>query len=124
MLYWHRDLCWLWVGVLFGGVTTPSALAVPPWETNTPIVSVQRELYVSHPEPDVGVFVWQQYVGPGLEREEVRSWMSESDTPEAPKRRLSSDNGRTWSGWQPLPDMVTYHNGIRIFSDFGGRECL
>ncbi|MBN1590926.1 MAG: exo-alpha-sialidase [Pirellulales bacterium] len=88
--------------------------AEAPWEVNTPICTVKRELCQSHPKPRVAVFVSQRYVGPAGQLEETVSFMAKSDTPYKPKRRRSSDNGRTWSVFEPIPEIVTHVNGTRI----------
>lgn len=41
--------------------------------------------------------------------------MAKSDTPEKPKRRWSEDNGQSWSDDEPLPEVVTHPNGIRVY---------
>ncbi len=79
------------------------------------IVDVKRELYVKHTVPKASRWVNAYYVGPGLEREEIHSFMAKSDTPEKPKSRRSKDNGRTWSEFETLPDVVTHEQGARIF---------
>ncbi|MBN1421948.1 MAG: exo-alpha-sialidase, partial [Planctomycetes bacterium] len=56
-----------------------------------------------------------RYVGPGLLREECHSTMASSDTPAKPTRRRSEDNGRSWSDFEPLPDVVTHPEGVRVF---------
>ncbi|MGD9128054.1 MAG: sialidase family protein [Planctomycetia bacterium] len=85
-----------------------------PWEVNRPIATVKRELYRAHPKPKVAMFVGQRYMGPGLELEETASYMSSSDTPYKPKQRRSTDNGRTWSDFEPIDEVITHVNGTRI----------
>ena len=80
-----------------------------------PIAEATRELYVKHTRPNAGCWVGVYYLGPGLLREEVHSFMAKSDTPEQPKRRRSTDNGRTWSEFEPLPEVVTHEQGARIY---------
>lgn len=86
-----------------------------PWKENRPIVEVGKEVYSRHPRKGVGAWVSVRYVGPGLEREEVHTTWSKSDTPEKPKRRWSCDNGRTWSDFEAMPDVVTHPGGVRVF---------
>ncbi len=92
-----------------------------PWKVNPPIVTVERTLIGKHAEPKTSVWVSVDYVGPGLVREERRSVMLRSDTPERPRRRRSKDNGRTWSSYEPLPDVVTHPKGVRVYWDGGSR---
>jgi hypothetical protein len=40
--------------------------------------------------------------------------MSTSDTPRQPLRRRSEDNGRTWSGFEPLPEVILEVQGQRV----------
>jgi hypothetical protein len=79
------------------------------------IVKVERELYVKHTAPGRSRWVNAYYVGAGLEREEIHTFMAKSDTPEKPKRRRSQDNGRTWSDFEDLPETVTHEQGARIY---------
>jgi len=92
-----------------------SLIAQAPWEANAPIVSVSRQLYQAHPKPKVAVNVGQRYVGPGLELEETMSWQAASDTPYHPRRRRSSDNGQTWSDFEPLPETISHIGSARIY---------
>ena len=96
-------------------LTAAFARAEQPWETNKPIALVTREVVQTHPKPKTAVNVHRHYVGPGPELEEILSWMSISDTPVKPKRRWSLDNGQTWSDFEPLPEMVTHPQGIRVY---------
>lgn len=92
-----------------------AAGAQAPGPTMAPIVDIKREPYVKHDTKGVATTVSVCYVGPGLEREEIHSLVAVSDTPEKPRRRRSSDNGRTWSDFEPLPDIVTHEHGARIY---------
>jgi hypothetical protein len=69
-----------------------------PWLTNTPIASVQKELYLAH-VPNSGVAVWdQQYnAGPNLQRIEIRGNEQSSDSFYNITARVSNDNGVSWS---------------------------
>ena len=78
-----------------------------PWKATAAFAEVDRELYREHPRPKTAAMVSIRYVGPGLLREERYSTMARSDTREKPKRRWSKDNGRSWSDYDPLPDVVT-----------------
>jgi len=85
------------------------------------MVRVKKERYLSHPAPGQAAWMQACYVGPGPEREEVHSVWKESDRPEAPRRRVSLDNGRTWSGFESLPTVVTFRQGSRVFSGGGAK---
>lgn len=85
-----------------------------PRDRTTPIAEVNREVYRKHPRPKTAAMVSARYVGPGLVREECYSTMARSDTPEKPTRRRSKDNGRSWSDDEPLPEVVTYPEGVRV----------
>jgi len=84
-------------------------------EAHAPIVDVKREVCAKHPQPKTASNVSVYYVGAGLEREETHSLQAVSDTPEKPKRRRSKDNGRTWSGFEPIADIVSHEQGARIY---------
>ena len=92
------------------GASTP-----PPWKENRPIVEIGKQVYQHHPRKDVGAWVAVRLVGPDLEREEVHTTWARSDTPEKPKRRWSRDNGRTWSEFEAMPEVVTHPEGVRVF---------
>lgn len=83
--------------------------------STTPIVRVTREVYREHPRPRTAAWVSVRYVGPGLVREERFSTMARSDTPQKPQRRWSKDNGRNWSEYESLPEVVTHLDGVRVF---------
>ena len=73
-----------------------------PWQVNRPIVAVKKELYRKHPRPGAAAWVNMGYVGPKLELLEMDSVMSQSDTLSDRRWRFSTDNGKTWSDFQPL----------------------
>ena len=85
------------------------------------IVNVERELYVKHTVPGASRWVNVYYAAADLERVEVHTFMARSDTPEKPKRRYSKDNGRTWSEFKELPDVVSHEQGARIYWGIGPR---
>lgn len=91
-----------------------------PWTVNKPIADVTREVYQTHPHPKTSIWCTVFYVGLGLLREQRISTMARSDTPERPKRRWSHDNGRTWSKAEPLPEVITHPQGVRVH--WGGGE--
>ena len=105
-----RKLRLVVAGLLLVGLLSTTAPA-----NAADIAEVKRELYVEHTVPGASRWVTVHYVGAGLEREELHSFMAKSDTPEKPQRRHSTDNGRTWSGFEEVPDIVTQEQGARIF---------
>ena len=74
------------------------------WMKQKKIGSVKKELYVASPAPGEGISVSMNYIGRGLRREETRAIVRTSDLSERPKRRISSDNGRTWSEWEIIDE--------------------
>lgn len=98
------------------GLVCSAALNVDAQTGGTaPIVDVTREVYAKHPEDGTAIMVGVSYVGPGVEREEVYSYERISDEPEEPKRRRSKDNGKTWSDFEALPDIVLSVDGYKVY---------
>ena len=67
---------------------------------------LERELYLTSPKP--GTAQWVAGVGyleEGLTREELLKTSAESDTYLDWQKRVSQDNGKTWSVPEPLPDV-------------------
>ncbi len=82
-----------------------------------------KELYLEHPAPRVAPWVGLQYVGPNLELREVRGIERESDAGENVAARWSTDNGRTWSGWQPVqPSNKVSYRGVGVWE--GESVCV
>jgi hypothetical protein len=71
-------------------------------ESNGPICSVKREVYVPSPKPGVAPQVSVSYLGKGLRRREIHAFQSKSDLAEKVKVRFSDDNGRNWTALVPL----------------------
>lgn len=92
-------------------------------DAGEPIAQVKKGLYAEHPIKATAINVGVYYVGPGLEREEIHSWQAVSDVPEKPKRRRSKDNGRTWSEFERIPDIVTQQDGFNIYRGCGPTFC-
>ena len=86
-----------------------------PWEENEPIVEVRREVYRQHAAKGASAWASARYVGPGLLREEVHTVMATSDTPKKPMRRRSQDNGRTWTDFEPMAEVVLKVKGQRVY---------
>jgi hypothetical protein len=90
--------------------------AAAPWKCNPPIALVKKELYLEHPAPRVAPWASLQYVGPGLELREVQGIERESDVGENIRARWSTDNGRTWSDFQPVqPSNKVSYGGVRVW---------
>jgi len=92
-----------------------------PWKTNTPIVQVKKERYKEHPKPGAAALVSVFYVGPKLERMEIHALEIRDDVPSEPLRRFSKDNGRTWSGWEPLAPTLSYPNKVEVWEGGGAK---
>jgi hypothetical protein len=73
-------------------------------KTDPGIWSVKKEVYASSPEPRTGISLSMNYIGRGLRREETRALIRSSDWTEKPRRRISEDNGRTWSEWEIIDE--------------------
>ena len=101
------------------GAADPSQGPTPAGGSNTPIADVTREVYREHPRPKTAAMVSVRYVGPALLRVERHSTMARSDTPEKPKQRSSKDNGRTWTDFEPMPEVVTHPQGVRVYWGHG-----
>lgn len=84
------------------------SIAIKPYDqekkNKQAIWSVKKELYASSPEPGAGISLSMNYVGSGLRREEIRAIIKSSDWVEKPKKRISNDNGRTWSDWKIIDE--------------------
>ena len=94
-------------------------LSLMPWEVNTAIVSVKKELYKRHEKPGAAALVSVFHVGAKLERMEIHAQEIRDDVPSEPMRRHSIDNGRTWSEFEPLPETLSYPNGVEVWEGSG-----
>lgn len=68
--------------------------------TTAPICEVKKEVYVPSPEARVATSVSMSYIGQMLRREEVRALIRSSDWSDTVRRRMSENNGRSWSDWE------------------------
>lgn len=93
----------------------PPPPSLLPWTVNTPIVTIQKELYRRHPRPGAAALVSMAYVGPGLERMEVHALEIRDDVPSEATFRLSTDDGRTWTDFEPLPPTLSYPKGVEVW---------
>ena len=102
----------LMVLILLAGAALAQAVDMP-WQVNTPIVSVQKSLYVAHPAAGEAPWIDMSYVGPNLELLETRGILTSSGDLSDQQWRLSNDNGKTWSAFTALPASTVYYNGVR-----------
>jgi hypothetical protein len=109
------------IGVLLTAVGAFAADGVFPWEVNSPIVEVKKELYAAHPREGAAAIVGVRYVGPGLERVEVQGVEFRNDVLSERVRRISMDNGRTWSDFEPLetPETTVRYAGVEVWEGPG-----
>jgi len=70
------------------------------------VCEVKKEVYVPSTEPRVATSVSMTCIGQGLRREEVRALVRSSDWHDTVRRRMSEDNGRTWSDWELIYEEV------------------
>lgn len=84
------------------------------------IVQVTREVYVPNTIPKQAPWVYSFHGKDGF-REEIHTvWSHESqvrgygDSPREPHRRISHDNGVTWSELTALPPMMTHLNQVAV----------
>jgi len=102
-------------------------LAVIPWQVNKPIVGfkpqaqtpARAELYKKHPRPGAAALVSVFYVGPKLERMEIHALEIRDDVPSESMRRYSTDNGKTWSQFESLPETLSYPSGVEVWEGSG-----
>ena len=86
--------------------------------SNKKICKVKKEIYAASPKPGMAIITNMSYTGyKGMRREEIRSFMESSDWSQTVLRRISENNGRTWSDFEPLP-IVTHNMGE--FTQGGG----
>ncbi|MEX0643072.1 MAG: sialidase family protein [Pirellulales bacterium] len=93
-----------WLTAAPGTFVLPACADLSPWETNTPLVHVRKELYATQPQIGAGAVALQYKAGPELQRIEFTSNEFIDDQRSENRFRLSNDNGRTWSDYQTLPD--------------------
>ena len=93
---------------------------VPKPRAKKPIAAVEREIYIRNKAPHKAPWVWVYSGKPGY-REEIHTVWSHDDqvrgygdTPTDPRRRISHDDGRTWSPLTPLPPLTTFMDKVAI----------
>lgn len=84
------------------------------------IATVKRQVYVKNTVPKKAPWLFV-YPGKGAYREEIHTVWSHDDqvrgygdSPGNPRRRVSHDNGKTWSPLRPLPSMMTYLEKVAV----------
>jgi hypothetical protein len=85
-----------------------------PWKVNNPVVDIKKEIYLTYPAKGQAPLVSTYYIGPGLERLEIQGIEVRDDVPHANRYRVSSDNGRTWSDFTPLPNIPRLCAGVEV----------
>jgi hypothetical protein len=85
-----------------------------------PIVTVKREIYVAKTVPRKAPWVYA-FPGKGGYREEIHTTWSHDDqvrgygdSPQDPRRRVSLDNGKTWSPLKAEPPWITYLDKVAV----------
>ena len=80
-------------------------------------MNIRKEIYIHHPKPGTAANMSAYYIGDGLDRVEVHSQEHEGrdDLPVDPMIKYSSDNGRTWSDFERLPDIVTLNDDHIVY---------
>jgi hypothetical protein len=102
------------------GETPLDAKEVPPWQTNPPIVTVNKELYRKHARPREAPLASVTYVGPNLERRETQAEEVASDVGANVRARWSMDNGRTWTEFVPVqPSNNVDYGGVTVWEGEG-----
>lgn len=72
-------------------------------KTKNPICRVKKEITVACPGFRMAPWNHMGYIGKGMRREETFSFEQSSDWHMMHLRRISEDNGHTWSEWIPIP---------------------
>jgi hypothetical protein len=115
------DWCWVGPGSEARLVSAMrSALGLggpgePVWRSNDPIAVTKRTLYRAHREPGVASLVSLFETGPAGQRIEVQAWERESDVPDQPVIRFSTDAGQSWTDFVPLPPTMTTYAGVPVW---------
>lgn len=100
-------------------------IALAAWPGNEahaakPIVTVKRDVYIRNTVPAKAPWVYA-FPGKGGYREEIHTvWSHEDqvrgygDSPQDPRRRLSLDNGKTWSSLTAEPPWMTFLDKVTV----------
>lgn len=76
------------------------------------ICTIEKQLYIPAPDSTTATSVNMQYIGIGLTRRELRANISSSDWTDTHRKRLSYNNGRTWTEWQTIFKKAPEQNGF------------
>lgn len=94
--------------------------SAPATNSSQPIVTVKREVYVPNTKRGKAPWVYV-FPGKGGFREEIHTeWSHEDqvrgygDSPQNPRRRVSLDNGRTWSPLRAEPPWMTLLDKVSV----------
>jgi hypothetical protein len=99
-----------------GSTQALAGIPVGPWETNTPLATIQKSLHSAHPTPKAAAMAAMHYVGPSLERREWKAIETRDDVADQQAARWSTDNGRTWSEWVPQqPSSLVDYSGTKVW---------
>ena len=79
--------------------------------TEGPIGTIHRTRYIRTDRAGSAAVLIHFYRGTGLVREEYLTLQPSSDIYITPRRRVSMDNGKTWSEWETLPEEEMVQNG-------------
>jgi len=88
------------LGTFIGSYFVPGLISAK--KKNKSVCRVTREIHAPFPERRMAPIISMTYIGEGMTREETRSVMQSSDWSESARRRVSEDNGKTWSEWIPI----------------------
>ena len=84
------------------------------------VASVKREVYLPNKYPGKAPWVWV-YTGKDGYREEIHTVWSHDDqtrgygdSPTDPQRRVSLDDGHSWTALKPLPPMMTFRDKVSV----------
>ncbi|MCC6446250.1 MAG: exo-alpha-sialidase [Armatimonadetes bacterium] len=81
--------------------------------------TVERQLYIPYPRPDVSSVLCCDYEGhTGLRRFEALTYQVFDDVYQDAEMRRSDDNGKTWSQWEPAADYDIYFKGGHSIQKF------
>ena len=92
----------------------------PALTAEGPLGTVKREIYVRNKLPNQAPWVWIYPGTPGYREEIHTTWSHDDqvrgygDSPTKPFRRVSHDDGKTWSKLTPLPPILTFRDKVSI----------
>ena len=82
------------------------------------ICTVEKQLLIPSPDSITATKMNIHYIGTGLKQSEYRANISSSDWTDTHRKRYSSDNGKTWTNWQPVFKKAPEQNGFVLSGDF------